>query len=65
MLPKEIRQLREKLGMTVQEFANTLGCSEASVYRWESGKREPYRANRRELINLQKKSDKKGGHDED
>jgi putative transcriptional regulator len=35
--PEEIRQGREKLGMTQKEFANLLGVGESTFSRWENG----------------------------
>lgn len=34
--PEEIRQGREKLGLTQKQFANLLGVGEATVSRWET-----------------------------
>lgn len=35
-----IRQLREHLGLTIQEFADVLGCSRGYVSMIENGKRD-------------------------
>ena len=37
LAPEEIRQGREKLGLTQKQFANLLGVGEATVSRWEAG----------------------------
>src|ERR1700736_175281 len=37
LAPEEIRQGREKLGLTQKQFANLLGVGEATVSRWETG----------------------------
>ena len=37
MAPEEIRQGRERLGLTQKQFANLLGVGEATVSRWETG----------------------------
>lgn len=39
--PESIRELRRLLGLNQQAFADLLGVSQASVNRWESGKRTP------------------------
>src|SRR6266702_8801679 len=44
LAPEEIRQGREKLGLTQKEFANLLGIGEATVSRWETGAQIPQRA---------------------
>jgi putative zinc finger/helix-turn-helix YgiT family protein len=44
LAPEEIRQGREKLGMTQKEFANLLGVGEATVSRWETGAQIQQRA---------------------
>jgi putative zinc finger/helix-turn-helix YgiT family protein len=42
--PDEIRDNREKLALTQQEFADLLGVGEATVSRWESGAQIQQRA---------------------
>ena len=42
--PEEIRQGREKLGLTQKQFANLLGVGEATVSRWETGAQIQQRA---------------------
>jgi putative zinc finger/helix-turn-helix YgiT family protein len=37
LAPEEIRQGREKLGLTQKEFAHLLGVGEATISRWETG----------------------------
>lgn len=36
-----LRELRAKLGISQQGLADYLGCSVASIHRWESGKTQP------------------------
>jgi len=36
-----LRSLREKRGMSVEEFAENLGLSAITVYQWEQGKHAP------------------------
>src|ERR1700730_4393566 len=44
LAPEEIRQGREKLGLTQKQFANLLGVGEATISRWESGAQIQQRA---------------------
>jgi putative zinc finger/helix-turn-helix YgiT family protein len=37
LTPEEIRQGREKLGLTQKQFAHLLGVGEATISRWETG----------------------------
>ena len=40
---KAIRKLRERLGMTQEEFARALHVSQSTVQNWESGRTQPHR----------------------
>src|SRR5262245_15507580 len=44
LTPEEIRQGREKLGLTQKQLANLLGVGEATVSRWETGAQIQQRA---------------------
>ena len=44
LTPEEIRQGREKLGLTQKQFANLLGVGEATISRWETGAQIQQRA---------------------
>ncbi len=44
LAPEEIRQGRERLGLTQKQFANLLGVGEATVSRWETGAQIQQRA---------------------
>jgi putative zinc finger/helix-turn-helix YgiT family protein len=44
LTPEEIRQGRERLGLTQKQFANLLGVGEATVSRWETGAQVQQRA---------------------
>jgi putative zinc finger/helix-turn-helix YgiT family protein len=44
LTPQEIRQGRDKLGLTQKQFANLLGVGEATVSRWETGAQIQQRA---------------------
>ena len=41
MTGREIRELRKKLGLTQEEFAQLLGVGYTTVNRWENDKSEP------------------------
>ena len=41
MTGKEIRTIREFLGLTQEEFANLLGVQHSTVNRWENNKAKP------------------------
>lgn len=49
---------RERLGLSASEVAKILGCSQLSVYKWESGKTRP-RAKQLESIALLRKMGKR------
>ncbi len=39
--PKQVKELRQSLKMSQQEFAQTLGVGVATVSRWETGEARP------------------------
>jgi len=41
MNAKRIKELRQRLGMTLNQFAQLLNVSSVTVRRWESGKHAP------------------------
>jgi putative transcriptional regulator len=41
-----VREIRESLGMTQKEFADTYGFSVGAVRHWEQGVRKPEKATR-------------------
>jgi DNA-binding XRE family transcriptional regulator len=47
-----IRQLREKMILSQTEFAESLGVSNVTVYRWETGKSFPTIKLKRKLIQM-------------
>lgn len=49
---KIIKNLRSKLVLSQQEFAELLGVSFTSVNRWENGKHEPTIKLKRKIIQL-------------
>lgn len=54
--PSLIKQLREELILSQTELAKRLGCSFASVNRWENGVHEPTYKMKRKIVSLCKKS---------
>lgn len=43
MLTQGLREIRESLGLSPEEFSRLVGCSFMSVYNWENGsKPSPY-----------------------
>jgi len=53
---EKIKQLRLRLMMTQQEFADMLGVSYESVNRWENEKNEPTMKIKRKIVDLLKKN---------
>ena len=51
-----VKELRVKLILTQQEFAELLGVSFASINRWESGRHEPTTKVKRKIVELCKKN---------
>ena len=47
-----VKELREKLILTQQEFADLLGVSFASINRWETGRHEPTIKVKRKIVEL-------------
>jgi putative transcriptional regulator len=50
--PVLIKALREKFGLTQEEFARRLGVSFASVNRWENGQTKPSKLAWRQIKQL-------------
>lgn len=53
---KIIKNLRTKLVLSQQEFAELLGVSFTSVNRWENGKHEPTIKIKRKILSLCKEN---------
>lgn len=47
-----VKELREKLILSQQEFADLLGVSFASINRWETGRYEPTIKVKRRIVEL-------------
>jgi len=41
-IPKLVKELRERLGLTQEQFAQKVGVTYGSVNHWENGKRRPH-----------------------
>lgn len=51
-IPKLIKELRERLGLTQEQFAQRVGVSFSSVSHWENNKRTPQPFLVRRLIEM-------------
>jgi len=51
----EIKQLRERLGLTQEQLAHQLGVTVKTVNRWERGRSKPSPMARRLLIDLNRR----------
>ncbi len=51
-----VRELRNRLGLTQEQFAQQLGVSFSTVNVWENGKREPLPFLRRRLLEMAKEA---------
>lgn len=54
---RAVKELRDKLIMTQQEFAKLLGVSFASINRWETGVNKPTTIAKRKIVELCKEND--------
>lgn len=59
MTAKEIVDLRQNLGIGVQEFAEKIGVSRMTVFRWEQGQATPSGLAQQALERLAKQAVKK------
>ena len=55
MDPKRIREIRQGLRVTQEDFAHMVGVTFSTVNRWENGKSKPNRIAQRILVSLEKK----------
>jgi DNA-binding transcriptional regulator YiaG len=55
---EEIKELRNILGLSQQEFANKIGVGIATITRWEIGKCKPSRMANRKLIAIKHRTKK-------
>ncbi len=66
-IPELIKELRERLGMTQEQFAQEVGVTFSTVNSWENGKRRPLPFLVRRLLQMEeelnpKKRNQKGGN---
>jgi DNA-binding transcriptional regulator YiaG len=59
MSPQQVKRLRKGLGMTQQEFADSLGVPQSTVGRWEAGLNSPRGLNLKALKELAAKTKRK------
>ncbi len=56
MEPSRIRDLRQRLRLTQEDFAHMIGVTFSTVNRWENGKSQPNRIALRLLAGLERKA---------
>lgn len=56
-VPKLVKQLRRRLDLTQEEFAQKVGVTFGSVNRWENGKRTPQPFLIRRLLEMKEELD--------
>lgn len=57
--PKDIKELREKLILDQQEFADLMAVDIGTVSRWERGKQKPKAVHLRRMARLSRKQELK------
>jgi len=56
-VPKLVKELRQRLGLTQEDFAQKVGVTFGSVNRWENGKRTPQPFLIRRLLEIKEELD--------
>ncbi len=56
-IPKIVKELRERLGLTQEQFAQKVGVTFSTVNHWENGKRNPQPFLVRRLIEIKDQLD--------
>ena len=56
-IPKLVKELRERLGLTQEQFAQKVGVTYSSVNHWENGKRRPQPFLVRRLLEIKEELD--------
>lgn len=54
MIGETIRRIRERLGMSQEEFAKNIGCQQSAVSKFELGRKIPSLKTAKQIINLAK-----------
>ncbi|WP_428940952.1 helix-turn-helix domain-containing protein [Fontivita pretiosa] len=60
IIPKLIRGLRRRLGLTQEQFAQMVGVTYGSVNHWENGKRRPQPFLVRRLLEIKGELERRG-----
>jgi putative transcriptional regulator len=60
LVPKLIKDLRRRLSLTQEQFAQKVGVTYSTVNHWENGKRTPQPFLVRRLIELKEELDEQG-----
>ena len=58
-IPAMIRELRQRFGLTQEQFAQKVGVTYSTVNHWENGKRKPQPYLIQRLVELKKEIDAK------
>jgi DNA-binding transcriptional regulator YiaG len=58
MLPEDIRQLRQKMGLSIRAFAQKAGVAHTTIVRWENGTNSPKGLQLERLERLAKRAEK-------
>ncbi len=58
MNKEEIKSVRERLGMTVEEFSVAIGLSSFTIRAWESGVRSPSKLALKQIERLQRRAER-------
>lgn len=56
-IPKLVKELRGRLGLTQEQFAQRVGVTYGSVNHWENGKRRPQPFLVRRLVEMKEELD--------
>ena len=62
-IPSLVRQLRERMGMTQEQFAQAVGVTFSTVNQWENGRRRPQPFLVKRLIDMEAEISQKKKHE--
>mgnify|MGYP003588935260 CR=1 FL=1 len=62
-IPSLVRQLRERMGMTQEQFAQAVGVTFSTVNQWENGRRRPQPFLVKRLIDMEAELSQKKKHE--